>query len=86
MPDGKEVKHSGELVLALGEKTGHRHVLYSKEVKVVESNGVIYMSLTIPAPLKHEEHKTIEVPAGMYERVFENEFDYALESIRQVQD
>jgi TATA-binding protein-associated factor Taf7 len=88
LPVGKEIPHDGEFVVAHGE-TGHRHRIQVKEkedMKVVNVNGVIYMSLTIPAPLMHEEHKTIEIPKGIYRIGNEREFDYALESIRQVAD
>ena len=86
IPSGKEIQHSGEIIIAEGEATGHAHRLKSKEAKAVEADGVLYLSLTVPAPLTHEEHKEIVIPAGDYERVFEREFDYALDSIYQVQD
>lgn len=87
LPEGNSVKHNGELILALGEVTGHRHVLKcAPDTKAVEVDGVIFMTLTIPAPLTHEEHHTIDVPAGTYKRLIKRTYDYALESIASVKD
>lgn len=87
--DGIPVVHTGELVLAEGEITGHRHrlcVANPEDCHAVTKGKVLFFSLTIPSPLKHEDHKTLEIPAGTYERIFEREYSYADEEIRKVQD
>ncbi len=86
LPEGEELKHDGEYVLAYGEITGHAHRLTSEGMKVVKCDGIIYMSLVIPAPLTHEEHKTIEIPAGIYRLNHEREYDPFLEAVRSVAD
>lgn len=89
LPDGKVIDHKGQHVLAWGEVTGHAHrltVQNNNEMKVIQKDGTFYISLTVPAPLTHEEHSKIEVPSGIYKMTFEREYDYFLETISQVQD
>lgn len=88
MPNGKTIKHDGQYILAEGEMTGHAHRLTGdpNQLKVREKRNVTYMSLTIPMPLTHEEHKTIEIPFGIWKLTFEKEYDYFLEEIKQVED
>lgn len=93
LPEGEELKHDGSYILAYGEVTGHKHVVTVAEpetLKIVKHDGAVYMSITVPvddpAILSHEEHKTIEVPAGFWKISFEQEYDYALENINRVID
>ena len=89
LPDGAEgIKHNGELVLAEGEMTGHKHVAYADpaNMQAVKQGNVIYISLTIPAPLKHQEHKTIEIPMGNWKMMFQRELDPYLDEIRTMAD
>jgi len=87
---GKTVAHSGKYVLALGEVTGHKHVLTAPTKEALEVKEtpaqVVYMKLDVEAPLKHEEHKTVEVPSGFWKMTFEREHDYMKEETRQVID
>lgn len=55
-------------------------------MEIVMDGLVKYIKLNVATPLTHEEHKKIEVPAGIYRMTFEREFDYAQEEITQVQD
>ena|SRR3990167_10177061 len=89
LPEGKEIQHKGQHILAWGEVTGHAHRLTVKDkddMKVVESGGITFISLVAPAPLTHEEHRQLEIPSGIWKLTFEREFDPCLESIRQVRD
>ena len=93
LPTGlTEIAHKGEMVLALGETTGHRHVLTVERSKILESkwykdaSGGYYVSLSAPATVTHEEHKLIEVPAGIYKINNEQEFDYFANSVVRVID
>lgn len=89
LPQGQVIKHSGQHVLAWGEVTGHAHRLTvkdRKDLKVVVKDGITYMSLTVSAPLTHEEHKRLEVPSGVWKMTFEREYDPFMESMRQVID
>lgn len=89
LPNGNAVEHNGSHVLALGEVTGHSHRLTVKDkesMSVIMDGLTKYIQLTVSAPLTHEEHKQVEVPAGIYRMTFEREYDYAQEEITQVQD
>ena len=74
------------IVLAYGEVTGHAHAIHDLEsVDVfIKADGTMYLSVAAPAELRHEEHGTITLPAGKYERVMQRE--YSPEEIRNVAD
>lgn len=74
------------IVLAYGEVTGHAHAIHDLENTdvFVKGDGTMYLQVKDPVDLKHEEHATITLPAGNYERVLQRE--YSPESIRQVLD
>ena len=72
--------------LALGEKTGHHHSLYSDgsvavedvcemfEVEIAENVKTHYLRVTADGiSLQHQEHKTQAVPPGEYEIVIQSE-------------
>lgn len=89
MPKGINVQHDGQHVLAIGEVTGHAHRVTVKnkdDLSVTLADGVKFVSLSVATPLTHEEHKQVEIPAGIYRMTFEREYDYAQESINDVQD
>jgi hypothetical protein len=69
-----EISEPGErLVLATGEATGHAHVLYGLATAATEARPYnvtrSLVHLLEPGELRHEEHKTINVPPGWYEVV-----------------
>lgn len=74
------------IVLAYGEVTGHAHAItdLDKVDVFVKGDGTMYLAVKDSAELKHEEHGTIVLPAGNYERVIQRE--YSPESIRNVMD
>lgn len=89
LPEGKRKpteKNSRGFVLAHGEVTGHAHVLLdSPDVEVVDIEGVSYADIkNAMATLVHDEHATIELPAGKYEIVRQRE--YTPTKIRRVAD
>jgi len=97
----KVERETGDVVLAHGEATGHKHRirvpfvdLYEREngppivserilhVRAVSANaGEISDRI---AKLLHEEHSTIEIPAGTYRVIRQRE--YTPEAIRMVAD
>ncbi len=84
MPKGT-AKNQKNLTLALGEVTGHSHVLeVDAPVKVLEMDNSIFFTTTEPAQITHQEHGTIDIPEGIYEKVQQKE--YAPEAIRNVLD
>jgi hypothetical protein len=75
-PDLKKVKpDKGRNILAYGEVTGHAHAIDIKEAKFLETEeGVRYLQVLEKAYLKHEEHHTIELPAGDYRIIQQVEY------------
>lgn len=78
-----------KLILALGEATGHHHRFEfldtSHNVKLyVAAGGARYVHVTAAAELLHEEHSTVEVPAGKY--LLPRQVEYTPAELRQVQD
>lgn len=62
--------------VALGEKTGHEHVLEAEqEFELFEKDGTLYMRLPAEAKLTHPEHAPIAIPAGEYRVVRQQEYD-----------
>jgi hypothetical protein len=83
--DAKAEKRNGPIVLALGEATGHKHQILDEEVAVfVKADGTMYLQVAGESKLQHEEHATVVLPAGNYERVLQRE--YSPEAIRNVAD
>lgn len=85
--DATKTEIKDRVVLAFGEVTGHAHAIEELEsVEVfVKADGTMYLKVSKDgADLRHEEHGTITLPAGNYERVLQRE--YSPEAIRNVQD
>lgn len=74
----EEVPHSenSDIILALGEVTGHKHRVSSREAKEYRSSGRRFLSVGKQgAKVKHEEHNTLPLPQGIYEVVIEREYE-----------
>ena len=59
-------------VLALGEKTGHSHVLELEDaavgdIELFQRGEVLYLRTSAPATLKHQEHGDIAIAPGSYQ-------------------
>jgi len=65
----------GRRVLAYGEKTGHTHVLDGDVSYYDNGDGQILCSINGNAELAHQEHKSIEIPAGNYLVIRQRESD-----------
>lgn len=84
---GEEIRHDGSFVLAEGETTGHKHVLTAERMVIRKSSdGRFYLCLGSIGTITHEEHKSITLPAGIYEMGNEREKDWFSLSVRQVID
>ena len=83
----RDARYNG-VVLAYGEVTGHAHVIREKGVTMFRDAKLNETFLDIPAggpvALKHDEHETIEIPAGKYKVV--RQVEYTPEAIRNVAD
>jgi hypothetical protein len=87
IPEGaKRDRRRGDLILALGEVTGHAHRIKSPKVAMWSVAGQRYITVSEPAELTHEEHGTITLAPGDYEVVQQREYDYMAEMPRAVAD
>lgn len=77
-------KRDGRIVLALGEATGHAHVITDPAVEVLVREGEVYVRSAAGFEVTHEEHRAVPVPPGTYRVVRQRE--YSAEAIRQVAD
>lgn len=86
--DVKPIKHDGTHILALGEVTGHKHVITSATMTIVEDvpQKIKFIWLTEPATITHEEHHAIVLPPGKYMVGAEREVDHFSKTVRQVID
>lgn len=73
-------------VLAEGEVTGHMHALPETEEVFEREDKVRVFSLATGAPLTHQEHGTIPLPAGEYAADQVREYDHYAEEARRVAD
>ena len=84
--DALIAKQENRIVLAYGEVTGHAHAIHDLDAVdvFVKTDGTMYLSVKTETTLNHEEHGTITLPTGNYERVIQRE--YSPEEIRNVAD
>ena len=82
IPPSAILKKRGEITLAFGEATGHRHIL--RNAQLLESPEQSYVKLETPSLLTHEEHATVEIPVGEYVVIRARE--YTPEAPRQIAD
>jgi hypothetical protein len=92
-PDGLEFKPVKSAVLAEGEKTGHAHTIVATMIEndrgefpmeVAEKDGVMYLKISEPLPLTHQEHSRITIEPGIYK--VQKQVEYHPEAPRQVLD
>jgi len=78
-----------DLVVALGEATGHRHVVKVKEpTKILwgeDENGKYLKVLKGEAVIEHNTHKTQTIPQGTWFVGSQFEYD-EVEELRRVRD
>jgi hypothetical protein len=81
---GKKLTH---LVLAEGEKTGHKHQIIEGDAELYEENGTLYLRVNSDqAILAHEEHKHQVIKKGDYQIGIVREYDHFAEEARNVAD
>ncbi|MDA8389092.1 MAG: hypothetical protein M0Z58_10595 [Nitrospiraceae bacterium] len=56
----------GRFVVAEGETTGHAHVARGR-IEAYEVGGVLYLKVTGPAEVTHEEHRPLTLPPGKWQ-------------------
>jgi len=89
LPEG--VKRVDPQPLAVGEVTGHAHRVRLEDVQADKVEffskfGRLYVRAKEPITIMHEEHKTITIPPGIYERKTVREYDHFREETRYVCD
>ena len=72
-------RDQGEIVLAYGEVTGHRHAITEPRAELLalpdqEIERRFLRVVGVQARLLHEEHDTITVPPGSYQVVRQQEY------------
>jgi len=80
-------RESGRIVLAHGEATGHAHAIADDNAmffEVPERKERFLRVLKGGVALKHEEHREVKIPAGLYRVTRQRE--YSPEAIRNVAD
>jgi hypothetical protein len=77
-------RDEGRIVLAYGEVTGHAHAIRDQGVCLLHAEGVAFDLLRVSdgilAKLVHEEHATITVGPGLYERRVQREYAWSAEA------
>src|SRR5579871_801835 len=69
------IRDNGKIVLAYGEVTGHSHSIAESATELLDYEGARYLLVPVEgASLKHEEHETIELPAGEYRIITQREY------------
>ena len=88
LPEGENLEHDGSFTLALGEATFHHHTLYAKksDITVRKVNNTFFVELKVDTPLRHQEHKEIIIPKGIWTVGFEEEYDPYSSMMKKVQD
>lgn len=74
------VRHVAGVTLALGERTGHSHVLHAPDGGAVgvledpETGDLVALDVPPGAVLRHEEHRHLAVPVGLYRVQVQREY------------
>ena len=81
-------KADQDIILALGEVTGHKHRVSSNGVREFRHNNRRFLGVhgVQSALVKHEEHNTIPLPQGNWEVVIEREYEDGGKRVRNVAD
>ena len=83
--EAKAEQRLGDVILAMGEVTGHAHRIRDRHVTTFLHAGRRFMRVEgEPAALTHEEHGRIDLAPGDYEVVIQRE--YRPEGDRRVAD
>jgi len=81
-------REKGRAVLAHGEATGHAHTVRDARAALFSDPRTMEVFMLVggddPVALEHEEHNTINIPAGAYQIVRQRE--YSPGAVRNVAD
>lgn len=79
----KRVAHNH---LAEGEATGHFHAATSPTASLYELDGGLLLAAPEGTEVTHQEHETVLVPPGSYDRSIVKEYDHFAEEAQNVVD
>ncbi len=82
----KGAKRAPNNHLAEGEATGHFHAATAADAAVYEYGDILLLDAPTGTPVTHQEHNTIDVPPGVYDRHIVQEYDHLAEEARSVVD
>lgn len=82
----KGAKRKANNHLAEGEATGHFHAATASDVALYEYEGGLMLAAPSGTEVTHQEHNTVLVPPGNYDRSIVQEFDHFTEEAREVVD
>lgn len=87
---GTKFKHNGSIVLALGEKTGHKHVISVLDHNDMQAwkqlEGGWIITLKTEGQVVHNQHGPITIAPGTYRIGQEREMDWFSMVTRKVID
>lgn len=63
-----------DVVLAYGEKTGHRHAISAESAQLLKDNSTVYLRARHGAVLSHQEHSAIPIEPGLYKVVLQTQY------------
>jgi hypothetical protein len=90
LPKGAEkVEHDLSFTLAYGEVTGHHHTLYpakKEDMEIYKMGSTYIVNLKVDVPLRHQEHKELIVPAGIWTVGMEEEYCPFMKRMNKVVD
>jgi len=88
LPKGVKIvaRRNGIIIVAEGEMTGHHHVIAERGATLMELQGELYLEVTEPVTITHEEHKSLPIPEGIYRIGIVKEYDYLRDMERQIRD
>jgi len=66
--------NGADIILALGEATGHAHRISGGGITVLEKGGRRYLDVREPRTLRHEEHSEIPLAPGGYEVITQMQY------------
>jgi len=84
IPQGAKRKANNHL--AEGEATGHFHAATAPDVQLYEYEGGLMLAAPSGTEVTHQEHNTVLVPPGNYDRTIVREYDHFAEEARDVVD
>lgn len=77
LPDGfrRRSGRGGRLVLARGETTGHRHSVAAADAELTVTDAEeVFLRVTAPTRLEHQEHRPITLEPGTYRVVRQRQY------------